>query len=173
MGPAVGGERDVGDADGGGCADHRGNLRRVVVIHGHDGAGDDDVVAQVGGEEGAHGPVDHAAGQNAALGGTAFFSEVSARNPADGVNLLFKIHAQREVVDVVPGTGGRRGGDEHRCLAVFDEDGGIGQLRELAHLQREGAPGQCRGVLLVTGEFSVIDNHGMLLSMIGAQSPST
>ncbi len=166
-------KRDVGDAHSGGRADHRCDFRRVVVVDGQDAARDDDVVSQVGREEGAHRPVDHARGQHAALARASLAAQVAARDAPDGVNLLLKVDAEREIVDAVARPGRGRGRHENGRLAVADEDGRVGQLRELADLQGQRPAGQRHGILLIVAEFSLPDDHEMLLSFEKPQSPST
>ena len=72
-------------------------------------AHDGHVIAEVVGEQGADGPVDDAAGEDALLAGAALPAVEAAGDAAHGVQLLLKVHAQGEEVDAVPGTGG--GGD--------------------------------------------------------------
>ena len=150
---------DVGDSQGGGGADEGGDLRRAVVIHGHDGAHHGHIVAEVVGEQGANGAVDDAAGQDALLPGTALAAVEAAGDAAHGVHLLLKVHAQGEEVDTVTGTG--RGGDaaQHAGIAVAHHDGGVGQLGQLAHLQREGTACQIHGVLVIVGELTLGDDR--------------
>ena len=132
---------DVGHGQAGGHAHHGGSLGRAVPVHAHDGAGDHHVVAEVPGEEGADGPVNHPAGQDGGEGGLPLSPEEGAGDAAHGVELLLKVHGQGEEVDAVPGTGG--GGDGHQDggVPVADHGRGVGQLGHLAELQGEGAAG--------------------------------
>ena len=77
---------------------------------------------------------------------------------AHGVQLLLKIYAQGEEVDAVPGAGRRSDAAEHPGVAVAHHDGGVGQLRQLAHLHGQGAARQLHLVLVVVGELSLGDN---------------
>ena len=133
------------------------------MVHAHDGAHHGHVVAEVVGEQGADGPVNDAAGEDALLAGAALPAVEAAGNAAHGIQLLLKVHAQGEEVDAVPGTG--RGGDaaQHAGLAVGDHNGGVGKLRQLAHLQGQGAARQVHGILVVMGELPVGDDgrHGL------------
>ena len=104
------------------------------MVHAHDGGHDGDVVAEVIGEEGADGAVDDAAGQDALFAGTALPAVEGAGDAAHSIHLLLKVHAQREEVDAVPGTGRGGGAHQNPGVAVAHHDGGVGQLRQLAHL---------------------------------------
>ena len=155
---------DVGDGQRGGGADEGGDLRGAVVIHGHDGTHHGHIVAEVVGKQGADGAVDNAAGQDALLAGATLAAVEAAGNAAHGVQLLLKVHAEREEVDAVPGTG--RGGDaaQHAGVAVAHHDGGVGQLSQLAHLQREGTAGQIHSVLVIVGELALGDDSRHIVS---------
>jgi len=149
---------NVGDGQRCGGADEGGDLRRAVVIHGHDGAHDGHVVAEVVGEQGADGAVDDAGGQDALLAGATLAAVEAAGDATHGVHLLLEVHGQGEEVDAVAGTG--RGGDaaQHAGVAIAHHDGGVGQLSQLAHLQRQGTAGQIHGVLVVVGELALGDD---------------
>ena len=152
-------EGNVGNGDGGGSADHRGDLRGAVAVNTQHLAGDDDVIAQVGGEEGAHGAVDKAGGQNCGQAGLALAAHEAAGDAADGVKLLVEVNGEGEVIDAVLGAGGGGAGDEHGRLTVFDEHGGVAQLRHLADLHGQGAALVHDLILLVVGELLLGDYH--------------
>ena len=149
---------NVGNGQRGGGADEGGDLGGAVVIHRHHGAHHGHVVAEIIGEQGADRPVDDAAGEHALLAGATLAAVEAAGDAAHGVHLLLKVHAQREEVDAVAGTG--RGGDaaEHAGVAVADHDGGVGEFSKLADLKREGTAGELHLVLVVVGELSVGDD---------------
>ena len=146
---------NVGNGQGGGGTDEGGYLGGAVVIHRHHGAHDGHIVAEIGGEQGADGPVDDAAGEDALLAGAAFAAVKAAGDPAHGVHLLLKVHAQGEEVDAVPGTGGGGDAAEHPGVAVAHHHGGVGKLGQLAHLQRQGAAGQIQLILVIAGELAL------------------
>ena len=152
------GEGDLTIAHAGGGADHGGHLGGAVVVHAHNGALDAHVVAEVVGEQGAHGPVNEAAGQHGGQGGPALAAHEGAGDAAHGVQLLLKVHAQGEEVDAVPGAGGDGGGHHHGGLAVLHQGGGGGQLGHLAHLDGEGPAAQVHGPALELGELLVLDD---------------
>ena len=152
------GEGDLGIADAGGSADHGGHLGGAVVIHAHHGAGDAHVVAEVIGEQGAHGPVDQAAGQHGGQRGAALTAHEGAGDAAHGVQLLLKVHGQGEEVHAVTGTGGHGDGHHHGGLAIGDHGGGVGQLGHLAHLDGQGTAAQVHGPALELGEFLVLND---------------
>ncbi len=165
-------ERNVGDGDGGGGADHSGDLGAAVVINAHNGAGDDNVVSEVGGEEGAHRPVDHTGGEDTALGGLALAPVEAAGNAADGVELLLKLNGEGEVVDAVLRPCGGADGDENGGLTVSHHDGGVSELGVLAYLKLEGTARELHLVLSVVRKFSVLDYHSFF-SFSGASPFST
>ena len=153
-------EGHVGDGDGGGGADHGGDLGAAVAVDGQHFAGDDHVVAQVGGDEGAHGAVDQAGGQHGGQTGLALTAHEAAGDAADGVELLVEVHGEGEVVDAVLGTGGGGAGDEDGGLAVLDENGGVAELCQLADLHGQGAALVHHLKLAVVGELLVGNDHG-------------
>ena len=154
---------DVGDGQGGGGADEGGHLGGAVPVHAHDGSHDGHVIAEVAGEQGADGPVDDPAGEDALLTGTALPAHEGAGDAAYGIHLLLKVHAEREEINAVPGPGG--GGTEDGGLAVGDQHGGVGQLGQLAGFQSQGTARQIHGVLTVVGKLLSGDDgrHSVLL----------
>ena len=156
---------DVGDGQGSGGADEGGDLGGAVVVHTHNGGHDGHVVAEVAGEQGADGPVNDAAGEDALLAGAALPAHEAAGDAAHGVHLLLEVHAQGEEVDAVARTGGGGGGAQDGGLTVGDQHGGVGQLRQLAGLQGQRAARQVHGVLAVVGELLFGDDgrHSVLL----------
>ena len=155
---------NVGDGQRGAGADQGGDLRGAVVIHGHDRAHHGHVVAEVVGEQGTDGAIDDAGGQDALFTGTALAAVEAAGNAAHRVHLLLKVHAQGEEVDAVPGTGGRGDAAQHAGVAIAHHDGGVGQLGQLAHLQRQRTAGQIHGVLVVLGELAMSDDSRHVVS---------
>ena len=149
---------NVGNGEGGGGADEGGDLGRAVMIHSHDGGHNGHIVAEVIGEQGTDGAVDDAGGQDALFTGAALTAIEAAGDAAHGVHLLLKIHAQGEEVDTVPGTGGGGGAHQHAGVTVAHHNGGVGQLRQLADLQSQGAARQLHLVLVVAGELTMGDN---------------
>ena len=152
-------EGHVGDGDCGGCADHCGDLGGAVAVNRQDFAGDNDVVAQVGREEGTHGAVDQAGGQNCGQAGLTLAAHEAAGDAADCVELLVEVNGEREVVDAVLGAGGSGAGYENGGVAVLDEDCGVAELCHLADLHGEGAAFVHDLILLVIGELLLGDYH--------------
>ena len=153
-------ERHVGDRNGGGGADHGGDLGAAVAVNAQHFAGDDDVVAQVGREEGTHRTVDQTGGENGVEAGLALTAHEAAGDAADGVELLVEVDGKREVVDAVLRAGGGGAGDEHGGLAVADQNGGVAQLGHLADFHRKRAALKGHFILFVVGELLVGDDHG-------------
>ena len=133
-------------------ADHAGDLGAAVGVQAHDGHGDAHIVAHLLGEQGAHGAVHHAAGQDGPLAGTALAAHKAAGDAAGGVQLFLILHAQGEEVDALPGLGAHGDVAQHHRLAVADQGAGVGQPAHLAHFCLEGAACQFHLVDLVMGE---------------------
>ena len=150
---------NVRDGEGSGGADGGGDLRLAVIVHAQHGADHSDVVAKVRGEQGPDGTVNAAGGQHGVQAGTALTAHERAGDAAHGIQLLLKVHAQREEVHSVTGTGRSGGSAEHGGLAVLDDDGGVGQLADLAHLQSQRLAAEIHLVLFVIGELAMGDNR--------------
>ena len=84
---------DVGNGQGGGSADEAADLRGAVVVHAHDRGHDGNVIAEVVGEQGADGPVNDPAGEDALFPGAALPAVEAAGDAAHGVELFLKVHA--------------------------------------------------------------------------------
>ena len=140
-------------------ADHCGDLGGAVAVNRQDFAGDNDVVAQIGREEGTHGAVDQAGGQNCGQAGLTLAAHEAAGDAADCVELLVEVNGEREVVDAVLGAGGSGAGYENGGVAVLDEDCGVAELCHLADLHGEGAAFVHDLILLVIGELLLGDYH--------------
>ena len=135
-GRAVPGNVGVGDderrADGG------DDLNGVIVVLREDGVGQNDVVAQLFVEQGAHRAVDQTGDQHAAVGGLALAAVERAGDTADSVHALFDLNGQREIVDASLGQGRGDSRDEHDGIAVAADGLCIAELCDLAGLDRKG-----------------------------------
>ena len=135
-GRAVPGNVGVGDderrADGG------DDLNGVIVVLREDGVGQNDVVAQLFVEQGAHRAVDQTGDQHAAVGGLALAAVERAGDTADSVHTLFDLDGQREIVDASLGQGRGDSRDEHDGIAVAADGLCIAELCDLAGLDRKG-----------------------------------
>ena len=129
----VGIGHDEGRADGG----H--DLDGVVIVLREDGVGQDDVVAKLLVEEGAHRAVDQAGDEDAALRRTALAAVEAAGDAAHGVHPLFDLDGQREIVDAGLGQGRSDCGNEDNGVAVAADCFGVAELSDLAGLDRKGA----------------------------------
>ena len=92
----------IRDGQGDGGADEGGDLRGIVLVHGHDGAHDGNVVAHILGEQGPDGPVDHAAGKGGFLRRTALPLQEGTGDLAHRIKFFLKVHGKGEKVDTVP-----------------------------------------------------------------------
>ena len=99
-------------------------------------------------EQRAQRTVDQTGSQDRLFGGTAFAAIPGARNAADGIQLFFKIHAQREKVDARARRFGDGGVDQNAGIAVTDEGGTAGLFCVLAEFQRKRATAQLHGIAL-------------------------
>ena len=79
--------------------------------------------------------VDHAGGQDRALGGAALALEEAAGDLPGGVHALLDVDRQREEVRALAGLRPAHCGREHHRLAAADDDGAVRLLRELAGLE--------------------------------------
>ena len=129
---------DVGAGHRDGSAQRGDDLNGVLVVVGKDGAGHDDIVAQLIVKERAHRTVDDAAVEDAALGGLALAAVEAAGDAADGVHSLLELDGQREIVDAGLGIRGAGDGREHDGVAVAADALGVGQLCDLAGLDGKG-----------------------------------
>ena len=129
---------NVGAGNGDGSAQGRHDLHGVIVVVGKNGAGHDGVVAQLLVKEGTHGTVDDAAVQDAPLGGLALPAVKGAGDAAHGIHTLLELDGQGEVVDSGLGNGVAGDGGEHDGVAVAADALGVGQLCDLAGLDRKG-----------------------------------
>ena len=152
-------KRNVGNRDGCGSADHCGNFGAAVTVDGKHLAGNDDVVAQVGGEQGTHGAVDEAGRQHCGQAGLALTTHEAAGDATDCVQLFVEVDGKGEVVDAVLGTCGSGAGDQNGGLTVGDQNCGVAKLRHLADLHLQGAAFVFDLELSVIGEFLVLDYH--------------
>ena len=144
---------DIRNGQGHGSADHGGDLRQVVIVHGHHSAADDHIVAHVRGEQGTDGPVDQAGSQNGLFRRTAFPAHKAAGDAANGVQALFKIHREGEEIDAVTGLFGSGGVDQHTGIAPAHHAGAVGQPGQLAGLDHQLAAGQGGLITPLVGEF--------------------
>ena len=135
-GRAVPGNVGIGDderrADGG------DDLNGVIVVLREDGVGQNDVVAQLFVEQGAHRAVDQTGDQHAAVRGLALAAVERAGDTADSVHTLFDLDGQREIVDASLGQGRGDSRDEHDGIAVAADGLCIAELCDLAGLDRKG-----------------------------------
>ena len=152
----VGIGHDEGRADGG------DDLDGVIVVLREDGVGQDDVVAELLVEEGAHRTVDQAGDEDAALRRTALAAVEAARDAAHGVHPLFDLDGQREIVDAGLRQGRGHGGDEHDGVAVAADGLGVAELCDLAGLDREGTAADVGLKDVVVGVL-FLGNHKNLL----------
>ena len=155
-------ERDIGNGNGGGSADHRGDLGGAVTVNGEHFAGDDNVVAQVGREERTHRAVNKTARKHGVQRRTALAAVEAAGDTADGVELLIEVHGEREVVDAVLRAGGGGSGHENAGIAVADENGSVAELGHLADFHEERAAAVVHFVTLEIRKFLVRDDHSFV-----------
>ena len=155
--------RDVAHGDGRRGADHRGDIRRHILLDGEDGGHDLHVVAHALVEQRAQRAVDQAGGQRRLLGGTALALDESAGDLAHGVHLLFKIHAQREEVLALARLLGSRHIDHHDRVAETNDDRAVRLTAVLAKLQRKLTARQLCGIHLdhrgISFQLSCLPTH--------------
>ena len=95
-----------------------------------------DLVAEPFLEGRAQRAVDQAGRQDRGLAGPALTPEERAGDLAGRVGPLLDVDREREEIDPLAGLGADAGGD-HLGLSVGNDDGAVGELRELAGLHRQ------------------------------------
>ncbi|MCY1393025.1 hypothetical protein D9M71_79120 [compost metagenome] len=132
------GERNAGDRQGGGGADHGGDVRIGLLVGRNDGADDLHFVHETFGEQRADRTVDQARGQGFLLGRTAFTLEEATRDAAGGVGLFLVVDGQREEALVRVGLLGTHDGDQHGDVVHGDQHGAGGLTGDAAGLEGDG-----------------------------------
>ena len=155
----VGIGHDEGRADGG----H--DLDGGVIVLREDGVGQDDVVAKLLVEEGAHRTVDQAGDEDAALRRTALAAVEAAGDAAHGVHPLFDLDGQREIVDAGLRQRGRNSRHEHDSVAVAADGLGVAELCNLAGLDREGTAADVGFKDVVVGVLFLGNHKNLLIKM--------
>ncbi|MPM37507.1 hypothetical protein SDC9_84125 [bioreactor metagenome] len=133
---------DVRDGNCNGGAVHGDDFRQKVLVGREHGADDADIVAHILREEGAHGPVDDAGGQNGFLRGTAFALHERAGYFSGGIELFLKINRKREKIDSIPRLLRHCGCAEHRRVAVPHKTGTVCKSRHLADFDLQRPTGK-------------------------------
>ncbi len=129
-------KRDLAQRHGGRGGQHADDVGLGLQVAGEDHDLDLDLVAEAFGEERAHGPVDHAAGEDFARGGAALAFEESAGELAGGGVFLAVIDRQREEVDSLARRAGHDGAEDDG-FAVADERRAGGLPGDLARFDGE------------------------------------
>ena len=146
---------DIGNGQRRGSPDQSGDFGRAVVVHAHDGSHNGNVVAEIVREQGPDGAVNDTAGQDALFAGAPFTTVEAAGDTSHGIELFLKVHAEGEEIDSVSGPGGGGSADQNAGIAVAHHHGGVGQFRQLAGLQRQGAASQLHLILMIPWELSL------------------
>ena len=128
-------ERDTGQGQRGGAADHGDDVGVVLQVVAEHGGDDLHLVAEALGEQRADRPVDQAADQHLLLGGPAFTLEEPAGDLAGGERLLLVVDGEREEVLARPGGFHPDGGAQNDGVAVAGEHGAVGLAGDLAGFQ--------------------------------------
>ena len=134
--------RHVGDGQSDGSTHHSGDFGGAVRVHGHDGADDGNIVAHILGEQRTDGAVDDAAHQNGLVGGTAFPLQEGAGDLAHGIQLLLKVHGQREEINALTGLCSSGYRHMHHGLAIADQALAVGQLCHFAGFHNQRTAGK-------------------------------
>ncbi len=81
--------------------------------------------------------VDHASGEDGALGRARLTLEETARDLPRGVRTLFDVDCQREEVGALTGLRASHCGGEHHCVAAANDDSAVRLLREFAGFEAD------------------------------------
>ena len=133
---------DVRDAGGDGSAQHGHQFRTACGIHAHHHIVQGHVIAVILGKQGTHGSVDHPAGQHCVLTGLSFPLVETSGDLAHGIQLLLKLHTQGEEINALPGLFGRRGGTEHRGLAIMHKRAAVSLFTHSVDVHGQSTAGQ-------------------------------
>ncbi len=104
----------------------------VLLVDRQDRGDDVRLGLEVLAERRAQRPVDQAGGEDGLLGGSPFPPEERAGDAPHRVHALFDVDGEREEVDAFPQAAAGGGGGEHLGAPCRDDDGAVGQLRQLA-----------------------------------------
>ncbi len=129
--PHEGDRRNGERGGGGGDAD---DVWVVLQVGGEHGDDDLYVVAIALGEERANGAIGEARGQDRVFGRASLTLDEPARDLAGGVEPLLDVDGQREEINALTGLAAGSGGGQHYCVAVTQEHGPAGLLRDSAGL---------------------------------------
>ena len=131
-------ERQVGEHERGGRAEHGEHVALVHAVGGEQQAADLDFIEEAFREERTDGTVGHAADQDFLVAGTAFALDVAAGELAGRGILFAVVDLQREEVLAFLGLAGTRGGEDDG-VALADRAGAVGEMGEFSGSQREVA----------------------------------
>ena len=140
--------RDIADRNRGGSADHRGNIRRHVLLNGKHRRHNLHVVAHALVEQRAQRAVDQAGGQRRLFGRTTLALDETAGDLAHGIHLLFKVNAQREKVLTLARRVARRRVDHDHRVAQSNDHRSVSLTAVLAKFHNQRAPRQLCGIRL-------------------------
>ena len=115
------GEGNAGKGEGGGGANHGGDVGVLVLIGGHDRGHHLHLIHEPLGKEGPNGPVDEPRREGLLLGGPPLAAEETAGNLAGGVGLLLVVHREREEGGAGAPPRHADGGGQHHRVAHGDE----------------------------------------------------
>ena len=158
-------ERDAGDRQRGGSADHGGNIGIDLRIGRHHGRHDLHFVVETFREQRTQRTVDQARGQDLLFAGTAFALEETAGDLARSVGALLIIHGQREKILVGFGILASHHGDQHHGVVQTDHDCTTGLARDLAGLQ-------CQLMFAVAQGFFIVTQDSSLQCICVTESPA-
>ena len=140
--------RDIADRNRGGSADHRGNIRRHVLLNGKHRRHNLHVVAHALVEQRAQRAVDQAGGQRRLFRRTTLALDETAGDLAHGIHLLFKVNAQREKVLTLARRVARRRVDHDHRVAQADDHRSVSLTAVLAKFHNQRTPRQLCGIRL-------------------------
>ena len=125
-------ERNIGNRQGAGSADHRNDIRCVILVHRNNRRNDVHIIAEPIGKQGPNRSVNHPGTQNSSFGRTAFPFDKAAGNFSYRIHSLFIIHRQREKIDSFTRTCRSSCRHNQRSFPITDQYRSIGLLRVLA-----------------------------------------
>ena len=109
---------NIGNIQCKGCTNHCQHLRCAVLIYGHNGCNDSNVISVILREQRTQRSVDTSCCQNRLFGGSALSFDKAAGNFTNGIQSFFVINAQREEINPFSGLIGCSCSYQNGCIAV-------------------------------------------------------
>ncbi len=135
-GPRWSGKWNVGYTQGNRGTDHCKNLRRIFRINGQCRRNNHHIIPESLRKQGPDRSVNQPGSQNGFFGWPAFPFDKPAWNSAYCIHLFFKIHTEREKIDIIPGGVRCRDCDQNHGITVSYHTCSVGLLGHFSDFHR-------------------------------------